>query len=205
MTGADLILIVATLATVAVIAVLATRPGAAGTATDKALAFGGFFALPGLLLLGGANHHYQRAKSVEFCVSCHVIGPYRDSLFIDDPRFLPAAHFQNKRIPVRQACYACHSDYTMFGDVDDKIRGIRHVWSNLAGSPSGPVELYGPFPNRSCLECHQRARTYEEEPRHAAFKAAMLDGSRSCLMCHTLVHDAERLDRYPRWAPESGP
>ena len=33
-------------------------------------------------------------------------------------------HFQNKRIPADHACYTCHSDYTMFGDVDDKIRTI---------------------------------------------------------------------------------
>ncbi len=28
------------------------------------------------------------------------------------------------RIPADHACYACHSDYTMFADVDDKIRTI---------------------------------------------------------------------------------
>ncbi len=71
-----------------------------------------------------------------------------------------AAHFQNKRIPADYACYACHSDYTMFGDVDDKIRGVRHVWHNVWGMWSEPVALYEPSKTRPVSNVTQaRART----------------------------------------------
>lgn len=83
-----------------------------------------FYLLPGVTLLSGTVQHFEQAKTTEFCVSCHTNQPYEESLYIDDGRFLPVAHFQNKRIPADHACYACHSDYTMFGDVDDKIRTI---------------------------------------------------------------------------------
>ncbi len=56
----------------------------------KVLAFLALFMLPGLLLPGGAGRHEQ-AKTTRFCVSCHEIKPYWESLHIDAPRFLPAA------------------------------------------------------------------------------------------------------------------
>ena len=60
----------------------------------QVLAFLALFMLPGLLLPGGAGRHEQ-AKTTRFCVSCHEIKPYWESLHIDAPRFLPAAHYQN--------------------------------------------------------------------------------------------------------------
>ena len=50
------------------------------------------------------------------------------SLYIDDPTYVPAAHFQNNRIPKEQACFTCHTNYTMFGDVYGKIRGLQHIY-----------------------------------------------------------------------------
>jgi hypothetical protein len=34
---------------------------------------------------------------------------------------------QNNRIPKEHACYTCHTDYTMFGDVNAKMRGLQHI------------------------------------------------------------------------------
>ena len=137
------------------------------------------FLLPGLLLLGGAGRHYEQAKTTRFCLSCHIIQPYGESLYIDHAGFLPASHYQNKRIPVERACYTCHTNYTMFGDVDDKIRGVKHVWHNFWGTASDPVELYEPYPNRACLECHAGARSYEEQAVHAPFLTQLLSGEKS--------------------------
>ena len=50
--------------------------------------------------------------------------------------------------------------------------------------------------------CHQGGRSYEEQAAHAPFLAALRDGTRSCVMCHNLVHEVAHLDRFPRWDPE---
>ena len=201
MSGFTITLSVLGIATLAVISVLVRRPELAGTLGGKMLAFIALFVLPGLLLLGGASQHYQRAKTTQFCLSCHTIQPYGESLRIDHASFLPAAHYQNKRIPADQACYTCHTNYTMFGDLDDKIRGVKHVWHNVWGTNSDPIKLYEPYENRACLECHQGARSYEEHAAHAPFRAELLDGLKSCLMCHNLVHEIAKLDRFRRWDP----
>ncbi len=202
MSDSTVSLMVLAAATLAIIAVLVRRPESAATLGGKVLAFLAFFVLPGLLLLGGAGRHYRQAQTTEFCLSCHVIQPYAESLSIDDARFLPASHYQNKRIPADRACYACHTDYTMFGDVDDKLRGVKHVWRNFWGSAADPVQLYDPYPNRTCFECHRGARSYEEHDAHSDFKEELLTGGKSCLICHNLVHEADRLDRFGRWNPE---
>jgi len=200
-TGFAVNLILLAVVTFCLIAVFVRWPGHAATAGGMILAIFAFFVLPGLVVLGGAVHHYEQAKTTEFCLSCHVNQPYGESLFIDDGRFLPAAHFQNNRIPADFACYTCHSDYTMFGDVDDKVRGVRHVVTNVLGTWPEPVKLYEPFENTSCLECHAGARSYVEHPDHLPYLADLLNSKRSCLTCHNLIHEVDKLDRYPRWDP----
>ena len=205
MTGATIFLGVLIIAAITLIAVLIHRPEPVSSASGRLLAAFAFLALPGLLLVGGAGTHYERAKTTRFCVSCHVIGPYEESLRIDHPAFLPAAHYQNGRIPAERACYTCHTNYTMFGGLDDKMRGVRHVWHSVFRTASDPVHLYEPFGNRACLECHQEARSYLEEPAHARFLADLRRDARSCLMCHNLVHEVATLDRFGRWEPEASP
>ena len=201
MTAADLSLGLLAVAALALIAVVVRRPEAAVTLGGRIAAFAALFALPGLVLLGGAVRHYEQAKTTTFCVACHRMEPWLESLHIDDPRFLPAAHYQNRRVPVDRACYTCHTNYTMFGGVDDKLRGVRHVWHTAWGTVAHPVELYEPFENRACLACHQGGRSYEEQAAHARFLADLREGTRSCVMCHNLAHEVAQLDRFPRWDP----
>ena len=201
MTAADFSLGVLAVAAIALIGVLVRRPEAAATLGGRVAAFAALFVLPGLLLLGGAARHYEQAQTTTFCLSCHGMAPYGESLFIDDPRFLPAAHFQNRRVPVDRACYTCHTNYTMFGGVDDKVRGVRHVWHAVWGTVSDPVELYEPFENGACLACHRGGRSYEEEAAHARFLPDLREGTRSCVMCHNLAHEVAQLGRFPRWNP----
>ncbi len=201
MTGADFSLGVLAVAALALIGVVVRRPEAAATPGGRIAAFAALFAMPGLVMLGGAVRHYEQAQTTTFCLSCHLMEPYRESLRIDDPRFLPAAHYQNRRVPVDRACYTCHTNYTMFGGVDDKVRGVRHVWHTVWGTVSDPVELYEPFENRACLTCHQGGRSYEEQAAHARYLADLREGTRSCVMCHNLAHEVAQLDRFPRWNP----
>ncbi len=206
MSGLTVILIVLAAVALAMVAVLAGQAETSFTAGGKMLAFFALFLPPGLLLVGGAGRHYQRAQTTEFCRSCHIMRPYGDSLYIDDSRLLPAAHYQNNRIPANRACYACHTEYAMFGDVVDKLRGVRHVRHYFWGTAANPIQLYKPYSNRACLECHQGARSYEENSDHVRFKKELLAGSKSCLMCHTLAHEVDGLARFGRWhRPEVSP
>jgi cytochrome c-type protein NapC len=131
------------------------------------------------------------------------------SLLIDDPSFLPAAHYQNNRVPRDQACYTCHTDYTMYGPLTAKLRGLRHVYVQYLGKPpaSEDLKLYTPYNNRECLHCHNGARAFEEKSAHnrddkmlAAIKANQI----SCLQsgCHDIVHDVELLKEVPMWSPK---
>jgi hypothetical protein len=68
-----------------------------------------FFIFPILAGSLGYNHHMERSKQTTFCLSCHVMEPYGRSLHVDDPTWLPAAHYQNNRVPRDEACYTCHT------------------------------------------------------------------------------------------------
>ena len=106
----------------------------------KVVAFVGLCVLPALCLVGGMNTHIQRSETTRFCTSCHVMIPYGQSLYIDDATHISAQHFQNHRVPADMACYSCHADYTLYGPLDDKIRGLKRIYlqyvTNAPGRPS---------------------------------------------------------------------
>jgi cytochrome c-type protein NapC len=132
------------------------------------------------------------------------------SLLIDDPSFLPAAHYQNNRVPRDQACYTCHRDYTMYGDISAKWRGLRHVYVQYLGNRPEPaqIKLYTPYNNRECLHCHAGARSFEEASPHMKEPgaiAAMKANTLSCMngKCHEFAHDVESLKDFPLWKAET--
>lgn len=203
MAGTDLLLAGLAAASVVLILVLLRRPALSGAPGARAVGFVAFVALPGLAFLGGVSRHYEQAQTTTWCLSCHGMAAWGESLEIDHPAFLPAAHVQNGRIPAERACFTCHANYTMFGGFDDKARGALHVWRAVTGTVSDPVRLYRPFGNGTCLECHRGGRSYLESPPHAPFLADLESGARTCLMCHNLVHEVDTLDRYERWPDRS--
>jgi cytochrome c-type protein NapC len=130
------------------------------------------------------------------------------SLFVDDPTYLAAQHYQNARVPRDQACYTCHRDYTMYGDLAAKWRGLRHVYVYYSGGLPAPaeIELYQPYNNRECLSCHEGARTFEEGFSHTlepATMPAIKANQMSCLSagCHELAHGIETLSEKSFWTP----
>src|SRR5215468_10225251 len=101
---------------VVLVALIVVRPGITVGKGGKILAFVSLFVFP--ILSGGAgiSEHMERSKKTEFCLSCHTMADHGKSLYVDDPSFLAAAHYQNNRVPRDQACFTCHTDYTMFGN-----------------------------------------------------------------------------------------
>jgi len=181
------------------IGLLLIRPSITAAQGGKIVAFIPFFILPIVATVLGASIHLENSKSTQFCLSCHVMGPYGKSLFRDDPTYVPAAHFQNNRIPKDQACFTCHTHYTMFGDLNSKMRGLQHLYAYYLKPIPNKVQLYKPFENRECLHCHAGARSFEETTPHKEMKEQLTDNQMSCLTCHNKIHDVANIDKAKQW------
>ena len=172
----------------------------------KILAFVALFALPIMAAWTGFSEQMDRAESTKFCLSCHVMTDFGRSLYIDDPSYIPAAHFQNNRIPRDRACYTCHTEYTMFGPAKAKIRGLRHLYVQYIKGPPQPeaIKLYDPFPNSECLHCHLGARRFEEGTAHNKtpnLLSRIKSNQLSCTSsgCHEFIHDVAGLKDDKFW------
>ena len=198
------LLFVCLIATIALIAVVIIAPGITGSKTGKVLAFVALFALPVTMGFFGVTEHMERSKQTGFCLSCHIMQPYGRSLYVDDPSYLPASHFQNARIPRDQACYTCHTNYAMYGDIKAKLHGLRHVYVQYLSTPTQSIRLYEPYNNRECLHCHLGARSFEEGTTHGPVMDDIKSNQLSCVSsgCHDLVHNVGHLDHLKYWSPQ---
>lgn len=172
--------------------------------SGRVVAFLGLFILPIVALLGGAGDHMARSKTTEFCISCHVMEPYYDSLFIDENRHLPAIHYQNRTIPRDQACFTCHTHYTMFGDMKAKMNGLKHLWVYYFEEIPEKIELYEPYKNRECLHCHEGSRAFEEHPQHVASRDRLQSNELRCFACHFKKHGVHDMHLHRTWDPKEG-
>lgn len=190
--------------TIVLVATIAFRPSLTSTRGGKQLAFVVYFLLPVAVAFMGVSEHMERSKETQFCLSCHVMAPYGRSLYIDDPTYAPAAHFQNARVPRDEACYTCHTDYVIYGSLRAKLRGLRHVYVQYVGTIPTTIQLYNPYNNRECLHCHDGARSFEEGAVHSAdpsIMASIKSNQLSCLTsgCHDNVHAVAHLSELKLW------
>jgi cytochrome c-type protein NapC len=186
------------------VAVVVIRPSLTLSRGGKVLAFLVLFLFPIAVALMGANEHMERSKQTAFCLSCHIMEPYGRSLHIDDASYIPAAHFQNGRIPRDEACYTCHTDYVIYGTIRAKIRGLHHVYAQYLGTAMNPIRLYTPYNNRECLHCHAGSRSFEQGVVHNAdpsIMAGIKSNQISCLSsgCHANVHNVAHLSEMKLW------
>lgn len=200
------LLFVCLVLTIVLVLVVIIAPGITGGKAGKILAFMALFVLPVTMGFFGATEHMEHSKQTSFCLSCHIMQPYGKSLYVDDPSYLPATHFQNARIPRDQACYTCHTNYTIYGTLHDKLRGLKHAYKYYVGTPATPIKLYEPFNNRECLHCHLGARSFEQGVVHNAdpeTMAAIKSNKLSCTSsgCHEVVHNVTELDKVKYWKP----
>ncbi|MBS1902945.1 MAG: NapC/NirT family cytochrome c [Bacteroidetes bacterium] len=176
----------------------------------KILAFVGILMLPVIVGAFSLQEHMEKSKKTEFCLSCHVMGKYGKSLHVDDKEWIPAVHFQNHRIPSDQACFTCHTEYTMYGDFAAKIRGLRHLYYQYIGTIPDTIKLYEKYNNRECLHCHDGARSFEEKSAHMQ-TPLMMDSLKhnqiSCMTsgCHDVIHNVKELDKADFWTPGQVP
>lgn len=134
------------------------------------------------------------------------MGQYGQSLYVDDSSYIPAAHFQNGRVPREEACYTCHTDYSIFGGFKSKVRGLHHIYAQYVTTPKQPIKLYHPYNNRECLHCHEGSRSFEQGAIHTAEPQTMADiksNKLSCTTsgCHDTIHNVGQLDHVKFWKP----
>lgn len=190
-------------ATILLIVPFLVRPAITIPREGKILAFVAFFILPVVAASIGASEHYEGSKQTQFCLSCHIMEPWGKSLYVSDQSHIPAAHFENHRIPTDEACYTCHTDYAMYGTLRVKLEGLHHVYVNYLGTPMNPIRLYYPYDNAVCLHCHLGARSFESDALHTAIISDLLDNKISCVSsgCHDTVHDVATLGKQTFWTP----
>jgi cytochrome c-type protein NapC len=185
---------------------IALRPSVTHVRSGKILAFAAIVVAPAMAGFSGLHEHMERTKTVAFCTSCHVMERHGRSLHIDELGHIPAMHYQYNRVPRETACFACHTDYTLYGDYNAKLRGLRHVWVQYFGKVPDKIKLYSPYNNRECLHCHEGARSFLESATHKS-EPGRFDEIRanrlSCMAkgCHDTTHDVESLDKLPAWPP----
>lgn len=189
----------------ALLLALMLRPRLTAGAAGRLVAFLALFLLPVATLALGTQLHLERSKSTEFCLSCHEMEPYGRSLLVDSQDHLPAWHFQNKRIDREHACFSCHTTYTMYGDLQAKMAGVKHLWVHYVGEVPERIELYEPYKNRECLHCHSGARSFAENEMHADMLGELAAGEISCLDCHDLTHEVEDLEGLALWREDLPP
>jgi cytochrome c-type protein NapC len=192
--------------TIILAALVVARPALTMARGGKVLAFLAFFIFPVFASLLGVENHIDRSKRTSFCLSCHVMEPYGHSLYVDDSSYIPAAHFQNGRVPRDEACYTCHTDYTIFGGFNSKLRGLHHIYAQDISKPQQPNKLYHPYNNRECLHCHEGSRSFEQGAIHTADPQTMADiksNKISCLSsgCHDTIHNVQQLNHVKYWKP----
>ncbi len=203
---ATALIITLVLISIALIVVLVARPGITATQGGKVIAFLVLFLLPILCTGLGVSSELERSKTTKFCLSCHIMEPYGQSLRVDDSTYLAAAHFQNHRVPADQACYTCHTNYAMFGSSKAKMAGLRHVYVYYLARPPAPenIKLHEPYNNRECLHCHLGARSFEQGAVHTAdpnLLPAVKANKVSCVSsgCHEVVHNVVTLSKVKMW------
>lgn len=192
----------AALAVLGAVLWLATPHLAAAYVGRLVLLVGGIV-LPVLASLGGMAVGVQRSSQTEFCLECHEMHDYGKSLFVDNPRALAAVHYQKRVIPRESTCYACHTDYAMFGDVKAKLNGLKHVWVHYVTGVPDEIALYQPYPNYNCLHCHEDARGYLEVEVHQPLFAELASGETSCLTCHDVAHAIDDVQAGRFWQAEA--
>jgi len=196
--------LISVLVGIVMLLVVIVRPTLLVRGAGKFLGLVVIIVYPTFIALMGTGAHVERSKTVAYCTSCHVMEKYGKSLQIDNPRYLPAAHFQNSRVPRETACFACHTTYTLYGDLNAKLHGLQHVWVAYLGKIPEKIELYTPYNNRECLHCHDGTRGFEDVGEHKDKRAQIQSNELSCMSkdCHPNVHSVSELDKLKLW---SGP
>jgi nitrate/TMAO reductase-like tetraheme cytochrome c subunit len=157
------------------------------TRRERVLAFLAMGVVPAVWLLAFLVYSDDAMHKTSFCASCHEMGPYYESLLVDDDS-LPATHYRNARVDRDKACYECHTRPGLYGVVEAKLKGMHDVKVHYFMEAPEELELHGEYDTSICLKCHEEAASFREGSLHQALMDELLTGETSCLECHDVAH-----------------
>ncbi len=201
MLGLTGILIALVVLTIIMAAVFLVYPSVTVEASGKILAFIALCILPALCIGTGMSFHNERSQQTSYCVSCHSMVNHGRSLYLLDRHYIPAQHFQNHLVPSDKACYTCHTNYTMYGPLKDKLRGLTYLYMEYLSTPPKTLHLIGTYPNSECLHCHMGTREFEDSLAHMPPLALLKSNQVSCISsgCHDMIHNVSKIDHLKMW------
>jgi cytochrome c-type protein NapC len=182
------LLLVAALIAIGVALLAGVSAGVKPSMTRRAFVFLALAALPGLWTMGLLVRADSTMKSVGFCLRCHEMEPFGESLHSSDQSLLAASHYQNAWVPQDRACYGCHTEDTLEGEIDAKIKGMDNLRIHYFGSIPEAMSLRKPYDSRICTSCHGES-SLEKQPVHPPdLFQDVKAGGQSCLTCHGPAH-----------------
>jgi mono/diheme cytochrome c family protein len=187
--------------TIALAVVFLVRSSITVGATGKILAFVGLCVLPVLCIGAGWSVQQERSEQTSACTACHSMESHGKSLYVADPSYIPAQHFQNHLVPADKACYTCHTDYARYGSFEDKLRGLKYIYMQYVSTPPKTIRISSPYSNLQCLHCHAGARGFSDNPAHNAIMGSLTTNQISCLTCHDTIHNASEVGHLKMWVP----
>ncbi len=205
MFGTTGILIALIVLTIALALVFLVRSTITVGVTGKILAFVGLCVLPVLCIGTGWSVHQQRSEQTSSCIACHSMESHGKSLYVADPSYIPAQHFQNHLVPPDKACYTCHTDYARYGSFEDKLKGLKYIYMQYVSTPPKTIRISGAYSNLQCLHCHAGARGFSDNPAHNAIMGSLTTNQISCLTCHEMIHNASEVGHLKMWVPGNAP
>lgn len=161
--------------------------------SQKGIFLAAIMAVSTLFFAGSSAVTYNNIKQTKFCFQCHEMEPYKKSLNFDHDSSLVSKHFQNNRVPKKTACYSCHTEYTLFGEIDVKLTGFKHLFVHYTGTAPKKLKIYKKYSGYNCRYCHSTAKNFLEKKAHNKKKHPLKDiisGKSSCMTakCHDVAH-----------------
>lgn len=157
---------------------------------------------------------FEHTMDREFCGSCHTMTPYTHDATNPASLSLAAVHTRNHKFG-GQSCYTCHADYGMFGTISTKMGSMSHVYAYYtkyrwlsAEAAFGQIELFKPYPNGNCMQCHSTdIDGWSDTPDHASASDLIRSGEMSCMGdgCHGPAHPFSKLTSGDAEAEEDEP
>jgi len=173
------------------VARLKQRSGSGAARPGTALTFLVMVVLPVLWLAGAIAYADTATKETSFCLRCHEMQPYGDSVTADNAS-VPATHFRNNWVRKERACYVCHTTPDMAGVVGARMKGLRDVYVHYLGEVPEAIHLDEPYDAGICLKCHAGTEEFLGVDVHAPLVDPSAPREPWCGGCHAVAHDLSR-------------
>lgn len=155
--------------------------------TYRRLLLIGLFVLPMIVTWTTTKTVMEGTKSVQACMSCHVMHPFVNDMENPSSPTLAARHYRNNWI-AKDQCYSCHVTYGVTGTVEGKRDGFRHWLYYVTSIYADPIQYAGSYDNSNCLDCHRGTAKWERVKSHQALAAEVAADRIACIACHGPPH-----------------